>query len=93
MILRKKNDLYPGDFSNFEKRWANFFQDEPNVIRFNPVHLCPPMLLFHFAVFLLCCSTVLSGSCNVSSYFLGILGKKRKGKQLLKYLVVLALVL
>ena len=49
------------------------------------------MLLFPFAVFLLCCSTVLSGSCNVSSYFLGIFGKKRKGKQLIKCLVVLAL--
>ena len=38
------------------------------------VHLCPSMLLFPFAVFLLCSSTVLSGYCNVSFYFLGILG-------------------
>ena len=32
------------------------------------------MLLFPFAVFLFCCSTVLSGHCNVSFSFLGILG-------------------
>ena len=31
-------------------------------------------VLLPFAVFLLCCSTVLSGQCNVSFYFFGILG-------------------
>ena len=31
------------------------------------------MLLFPFAVFLICWSTVLSAYCNVSFYFLGIL--------------------
>ena len=49
-------------------------QDYPHVIRFNLLHLFPSMLLLPFAVFLLCCSTVLSGYCNVSFYFLGILG-------------------
>ena len=57
-----------------EKRWANSFQDYPNAIRFNLVHLSPSMLLFSFAVLLLCCSTVFKCSCNVSFYFLGILG-------------------
>ena len=56
-----------------EKRRADFFQDYPNGIRFDLVHLCPYMLLFPFAVFLLCCSSVLSGYCNVSFYFVGIL--------------------
>ena len=63
---------------NFEKRWAGFFQDYPNVIRVNLVHFCPFMFLFPFAVFLSRCSTVLSGYCNVSFYFLGILGKKER---------------
>ena len=36
--------------------------------------LCPSMLLFPFVIFLLCFPTVLSGYCNVSFYFLGILG-------------------
>ena len=36
--------------------------------------LCPSMLLFPFAAFLLCFPTVLSGYCNASFYFLGILG-------------------
>ena len=36
--------------------------------------LCPSMLLLPVAAFLLCFSTVLSGYCNVSFYFLGILG-------------------
>ena len=36
--------------------------------------LCPSMLLFPFAAFLLCFPTVLRGYCNVSFYFLGILG-------------------
>ena len=53
-----------------------------NVMRFNLVHLCPFMLLLPSAVFMLCCSTVLSGYCNVSFYFLGNLGKKRKGRHL-----------
>ena len=56
-----------------EKRWGDFFQDYRNAIRFNLVHLCPSMLLFYFAVIFLCCSTVLSGYCNVQFYFLGIL--------------------
>ena len=47
-----------------EKRRADLFQDYPNAI-----HFCPSMLLFPFAVLLLCCSTVLGGYCNVSSYF------------------------
>ena len=76
MILR-------GDLSQFEKRRADFFQDYRNVIRFNLAHLCPSMLLFPFAVFLLCFSTVLSGYCNVSFYFLGILEKKGKERNLL----------
>ena len=76
---------------NFERRRAYFSQDYPNVIRVNLVHLCPFILLFPFAVFLLRCSTVLSGYCNVSFYVLGILGKKKKAKQLIKCLVVLAL--
>ena len=50
------------------------------------------MRLFPFAVLLLCCSTVLSSYCNVSFYVLGILNKKKKGKQLIKCLVVLALI-
>ena len=62
---------------------ADLFQDYPNVIRFNLVNLCPSMLLFPFAVFLLCCLTVLSDYCNVSFYFLGILGKKGKQSNLL----------
>ena len=36
--------------------------------------ICVHMLLFPIAVFLLCYSTDLSGYCNVSFYFLGILG-------------------
>ena len=40
---------------------------------FNLVHSRPSMLLFPFAVFVLCCSTVISGYCNVSFYVLGIL--------------------
>ena len=40
------------------KRRVDLFQDYPNAILFNLVHLCPSMLLFSFAVFLLCCSTV-----------------------------------
>ena len=59
---------------NLEKRRADsFLQDYPNAIRFSFVHLSPSMLLFPFVVFLLCCSTALSGYCNVSFYFLGIL--------------------
>ena len=73
MIL-SRNDLYPGELPEIEKRRADFFRDCPNAIRFNLVHLCPSMFLFSFAVFLLCCSTVLSGYCYVSFYFLGILG-------------------
>ena len=38
------------------------------------VYVRPSILLFPFAVFRLCCSTVLSGYCNVSFYFLGISG-------------------
>ena len=57
-----------------EKCWADSYQDYPNAIHFNLVHLCPFMLLFCFAVLLLCCSTVLNGYCNVSFYFLGIFG-------------------
>ena len=84
MILRKKTTFIQAICRKFEKRRADFFQDYPNVIRFNLVHLCPSMLLFPFAVFLLCCSTVLRGSWNVSSYFLGILGKKGKQSNLFK---------
>ena len=43
----------------------------------NPFQSCPfesTLLFVPFAVFLLCCSTVSSGYCNVSFYFLGILG-------------------
>ena len=36
--------------------------------------LCPSMLLFPFAAFLLCFPAVLSGYCIVLFYFLGILG-------------------
>ena len=57
-----------------DRRRADFFQDYPNEIRLNLVHLCPSMLLFPFAVFLLSSSTVLSSYCNVSFYFLDILG-------------------
>ena len=57
-----------------KKSHANFFQGYPHAIHFNFVHLWPSMLFFPFAVFLLCSSTVLSGYCNVSFYFLGILG-------------------
>ena len=32
------------------------------------------MLFFPIAVFLLCCSTILSGYCNSSFYFLNLLG-------------------
>ena len=45
-----------------------------NVGPFNLVHLSPSLLLFPFAVFLLCCSTVLIGQFAVCFiYFLGIL--------------------
>ena len=62
MILKqddsKQNYLYVG--------LTDFFQDYPDAIRFNLVHLCPSMLFFPFAVFFFCflffcCSTVLSG--------------------------------
>ena len=53
------------NFQNLKKRRTDFFQDNPNAIRFNLVHLCPSTLLFAFAVFLLCCSTVLSGYLGV----------------------------
>ena len=76
------------EHSNHEATAPPLFQDYPIVIRFNLVHLCPSMLLFPFSVFLFCCSTVLSGYCNVSFY---IFGKKRNGKQLIKCLFVLAL--
>ena len=46
-----------------EKRWANFFQNYPNAISFNAS--------LSFCLFLLCCS---NAYCNVSFYFLGILG-------------------
>ena len=52
-----------------EKRRADCFQHYPVAICLHLVHLCPPMLLFPFAAFLLCCSTVSSGYCNVSFYF------------------------
>ena len=54
----------------------SFFKDHPNAIRFNLVQLCPSMLLFPFAVFLLRCSTVLNGYCNASFHFMSILGVK-----------------
>ena len=60
---------------NLKNVWPTF--SKTDAIRFNLVHLCPSMLLFPFAVFRLCCSTVLSGYCNVSFYFLGILGVTR----------------
>ena len=60
--------------NKLERRLTDFFQDYPNSIRFNLVHLCPAMLLFPFAVFLSRCSTVLSGFCNVSFHVLVILG-------------------
>ena len=69
--------------SMWHKRRADFFQDYPNVIRFSVVHICPAMLLFPFAVFLLRCSIVLSGYCNVSFYVLGIWEKKGKESNLL----------
>ena len=47
-------------YCKLEKRRADFFQDYPNAIRFNLVHLCPSMLFFSFAEFLLCCSTILN---------------------------------
>ena len=79
MILRKKTTFIEAICHKFEKHGVDFFQDYPNVIRFNLVHLCPSTLLFFFfAVFHLCCSTVLSGYCNVSFHILGILGKKIK---------------
>ena len=59
---------------NLKNVGPNFFQDYQNEISFNLVHLCPSMLLFPFAVFLLSSSTVLSSYCNVSFYFLDILG-------------------
>lgn len=59
---------------NLKNIRPTFFQDYPNVIGFNLVHLCPSMLLFLFAVFGVCCSTDLRGDWNVSFYFLGILG-------------------
>ena len=79
MIVRKKTTFIQVICHDFEKRRAEFFQDYPNVIRFNLVHLCPSILLFPFAVFLLCSSTVLSGYCNVSFYFLGISSRSSAG--------------
>ena len=61
-------------FHKLEKCWADNFQDYPNAIHFSVVHFFSFMLLLPFAVFLLCCSTVLNGYCNVSFYFLGNLG-------------------
>ena len=62
---------------NLKNVGPTFFKITQIAVRFNPVHLCRSMLLFPFAVFLLCCSTVLRGYCNVSLYFLGILGVKK----------------
>ena len=63
---------------NFEKRRADLFQDYANVMRFNLVPLCPSMLLFFsFAVFPLCCSTVLSCYCILR---FGHSGKKKERK-------------
>ena len=45
------------------------FPDYPNAIHFILVHLCASMLLF---LFFLCCPN--GNYCNVSFYFLGILG-------------------
>ena len=71
--LKESCHVILGSFKDIR---TTFFQDHANVIPvcFNLVQLCPSMLLFPFAVFLLCCSTVLSGYCNVSFYFLGIFG-------------------
>ena len=79
MILRKKTTFIVAIYHNFEKRRVDFFQDYPNVI--NPFQSYT-FISIHAsrAVFLLCCSTVLSGYCNVSFYLLGILGIK-KGKK------------
>ena len=54
----KKTTFIEAICHNFEKRRVDFFQDYPNVICFNIVRLLPSMLLFPFAVFLLCCSAV-----------------------------------
>ena len=69
LSLRHKQDYSEKNSHKLEKRWAAFFQDYQNQSVSICVHLCASMLLF-----VLCCSTVLSGYCNVSLYFLGILG-------------------
>ena len=61
---KKKTTFIQAICHKLEKHRADLFQDYPNAI-----HLSPSMLLFPFAVLLLCCSTVLGGYCNVSSYF------------------------
>ena len=71
MVLRKKSGLYIEEICHkLEKRRADFSQDYLSAIFCILFHLCPSMLLSFCGI---SCSTVLSGYCNVSFYFLGIL--------------------
>ena len=58
----------------FEKRRADLFQDYPNAIRLNLVHLCPSVLLFPFGVFLCVVQQFKVVIAKFHSTFLGILG-------------------
>ena len=76
MILSKKTTVIQAISHNLEKLRADLSQDYLNVMHLSmlrPSSFMSSVLLFPFAVFLLCCSTVLSGYCNVSFSFLGIL--------------------
>ena len=56
---------------NMKNVGPTFFQDYPNAICFNLVHLCPSMLLFPFAASISFCSTVLFGhfGCHEATSF------------------------
>ena len=51
-MIRSKNDFMRWICHKNLKNYGPTFQDYPNAIRFNLVHLCPSVLLFAFVVFL-----------------------------------------
>ena len=71
MIL-STNGLYPAIYHKLEKRRADLFQDYPNAIRFNVVHLSPS-IYFSFCCISFMLFNSLSGYRNVSLYSLGIM--------------------
>ena len=80
MVLRKKRPL-SRRCHNFEKRHADFFQDYPNVIHFNLAHLCPSMLFFPFAVFVVLFNSF-KWFLQCFILFFGHFGKKGKESNL-----------